>query len=91
MGVLPSHAFADYVQNSSPEEEPMTITVEAVYENGVLRPKQPLALTEGTEVRLTISPLEEDYDPLDAVIGIGDGPPDGADNHDKYLYGRPHS
>jgi predicted DNA-binding antitoxin AbrB/MazE fold protein len=69
----------------------MNITVEATYENGVLKPKQPLALIEGTEVRLAISLLDEDYDPLDAVIGIGDGLPDGADNHDKYLYGRPHS
>jgi predicted DNA-binding antitoxin AbrB/MazE fold protein len=69
----------------------MTITVQATYENGVLKPKQPLALTEGTEVRLAISPLEEDYDPLDAVIGLGDGLPDGADNHDKYIYGRSHS
>lgn len=66
----------------------MTITVDATYENGVLKPKQPLTLTEGTEVRLAISPVDEDYDPLDAVIGIGDGLPDGADNHDKYLYGR---
>jgi len=69
----------------------MTITVEATYENGVLKPKQPLALAEGTEVRLAISPLGEDDDPLDAVIGIGEGPPDAADNHDKYIYGRPSS
>jgi predicted DNA-binding antitoxin AbrB/MazE fold protein len=69
----------------------MTITVEATYENGVLRPKQPLVLPEGTEVRLAITLLDEDYDPLDAVIGIGDGPPDAADNHDQYIYGRPHS
>ena len=69
----------------------MTITVEATYENGVLKPKQPLALTDGTEVRLAISPLQEDYDPLEAVIGIGDGLPDGADNHDKYVYVRPPS
>ena len=68
---------------------PMTITVDATYENGVLKPKQPLALTEGTEVRLAISPLDEDFDPLDAVLGIGDGPSDAADNHDKYIYGRP--
>jgi predicted DNA-binding antitoxin AbrB/MazE fold protein len=66
----------------------MTITVEATYENGVLKPKQPLALAEGRGVRLTISPLEEDDDPLDAVLGIGDGRTDGADNHDKYIYGR---
>ena len=38
----------------------MTITVAAVYENGILRPRQPLELAEGSEVRLTISaPLAE--------------------------------
>ena len=35
---------------------------------------------------------DEDYDPLDAVIGIcKGGPRDGAENHDKYIYGDPHS
>jgi predicted DNA-binding antitoxin AbrB/MazE fold protein len=54
----------------------MNLTVEAVYENGVLKPRQPLALPEGAEVRLTLSPLEQDYDPLEEVIGIcDDGPP----------------
>ena len=67
----------------------MTLTVEAVYKNGVLEPKQPLTLAEGTEVRLTLSSVDEDYDPLAAVIGIGDsGRTDGADNHDKYIYGK---
>lgn len=67
----------------------MTITVEATYENGVLRPKQPLGLAEGTEVCLAITPSENEIDdPLEAVIGIGEGPVDGADNHDKYIYGK---
>jgi predicted DNA-binding antitoxin AbrB/MazE fold protein len=34
----------------------MPITVDAVYENGVLKPSQPLALQEHEEVRLTIQP-----------------------------------
>jgi predicted DNA-binding antitoxin AbrB/MazE fold protein len=69
----------------------MTIVVEATFENGILMPKQPVALSEGTEVRLTIHTVDEDYDPLDAVIGIcqGEGATDGAANHDKYLYGKP--
>lgn len=67
----------------------MTLTVEATYENGMLKPKQPLTLPEGTEVRLTITPVDEEYDPLEAVIGICDGPADGAANHDKYIYGKP--
>ena len=34
----------------------MPLTVEAVYENGVLRPIQPLPLQEHQRVRLTIEP-----------------------------------
>jgi predicted DNA-binding antitoxin AbrB/MazE fold protein len=32
----------------------MTITVDAIYENGVLRPIQPVALKEQEQVRVTI-------------------------------------
>ena len=68
----------------------MRLTIVAVYENGVLKPKQPLALVEGTEVRLNLSTLDENYDPLEAVIGIGEsGRTDGADQHDHYIYGTP--
>ncbi len=68
----------------------MTITVEATYENGVLRPKEPLQLSEGTNVRLTISlPGDQAYDPLDEVIGICKEGPDVslAERHDELLYG----
>jgi predicted DNA-binding antitoxin AbrB/MazE fold protein len=67
----------------------MTITVEAVYENGVLTPKGPLALAEGTEVHVTINTLPEDADPLDEVIGICTEGPDIslAARHDELLYG----
>jgi predicted DNA-binding antitoxin AbrB/MazE fold protein len=34
----------------------MSLTVEAVYENGVLKPAQPLPLKEQERVRLTIEP-----------------------------------
>jgi predicted DNA-binding antitoxin AbrB/MazE fold protein len=34
----------------------MTYTVEAIYENGVLKPVQPLPLQEHEKVRLTIEP-----------------------------------
>ncbi len=34
----------------------MTITVEAVYENGVLRPTEPLPLKEHEKVTVTIEP-----------------------------------
>ena len=32
----------------------MTVTVAAVYEGGILRLKEPLALPEGTEVKVTV-------------------------------------
>lgn len=38
----------------------MSITVVAIYENGILRPRQPLELAEGAEVRLTISAAKAD-------------------------------
>jgi predicted DNA-binding antitoxin AbrB/MazE fold protein len=65
----------------------MALTIEAVYENGVLKPKKPLSLAEGTAVRVAVSPLT-DHDPLASVVGIGEsGRTDGADNHDRYIYG----
>ena len=66
----------------------MSTVVEAVYENGMLKLAAPLLLPEGTRVRLTINPADEDHDPLAAVMGICDGPPDGAENHDTYIYGK---
>lgn len=67
----------------------MVITVEATYENGVLKPNQPLTLAEGTEVRLTISPIDGNYDPLEAVIGVCKEGLDIslAERHDELLYG----
>jgi len=66
----------------------MSTVVDAVYENGTLKLTQPLSLPEGMRVRVTVAPADRDYDPLEGVIGIGDGPPDGAENHDKYIYGK---
>ena len=34
----------------------MTLTVEAIYENGVLKPTQPLPLHEHEKVRITVAP-----------------------------------
>ena len=68
----------------------MSTSIEAVYENGVLKLAEPLALPEGMRVRVTITRADE-YDPLSAVIGICDGPPDGAENHDQHISGRPQS
>ena len=67
----------------------MSITLDAVIESGQLKLKEPVVLAEGTPVRVTITPMDEWHDPLAGVIGIGDsGRTDGAENHDKYLYGK---
>ena len=68
----------------------MTITVEAVYCNGQLQFKEPVHLADGTPVRVAITPVDEDYDPLEGVIGIGEsGLADGAEQHDHYIYETP--
>jgi predicted DNA-binding antitoxin AbrB/MazE fold protein len=36
----------------------MAITIEATYENGVLKPSQPLPLNEHEKVRLTVEPAQ---------------------------------
>ncbi len=65
----------------------MTMTIEAIYANGAFRPKQPVPLADGTQVELTVHTGQESEDPFEAVIGTCEGPPDGAANHDRYLYG----
>jgi predicted DNA-binding antitoxin AbrB/MazE fold protein len=68
----------------------MAIVIDAVYENGSLRPDKPLPIDENARVRITVEPvLSPGADPLSAVIGIGEGRPDGAQNHDEIVYGRP--
>ena len=75
----------------------MTITVAAVYEDGVLKPEAPLNLKDKSKVTVTIETPElgqaGDDDPtgwraIDALRGIVKGaPPDVSAHHDKYLYG----
>ena len=76
----------------------MTIDVDAVYEDGVLKPERPLALKDKARVHVTIEAKGEEApavadDPtgwkaIDALRGIvKDAPPDMAEKHDKYLYG----
>ncbi|HJX52259.1 MAG TPA: antitoxin family protein [Polyangia bacterium] len=78
----------------------MTVAVNAIYENGVLKPEGPLALKEQAKVRVIIQsdeaeqPPAGDDDPTGwkvarELIGcISDAPEDVAERHDKYLYGR---
>jgi predicted DNA-binding antitoxin AbrB/MazE fold protein len=74
----------------------MTITIEAIYENGVLKPVQPLPLLENEKVRVTV---EQARKPIweRAVELTADAPPeelekvptDSASQLDHYLYGSP--
>lgn len=71
----------------------MTVHVDAIYTGGVLRPKLPVILPEGAEVRISIETVDVAIDPLAGVLGIGDGPASGdaASHHDDYLYGESRS
>ena len=76
----------------------MATAIKAVYEGGVFKPLEPVDLDENTEVEVIV-PAESISDASDPtgwqaaeeLIGfIKDAPPDMAENHDAYLYGRPH-
>jgi predicted DNA-binding antitoxin AbrB/MazE fold protein len=68
----------------------VTIQVDAIYQDGVFRPKQAVALPNGIEVRVAVEPRDSGIDPLAGVIGVGEGPAEGdvAQRHDDYLYGK---
>lgn len=82
----------------------MTITVDATYENGVLKPAHPLPLSEHAQVRVTVEP-DTVQQPVAAGTSAGERiiararalppevveswPTDGASQHDHYLYGTP--
>jgi predicted DNA-binding antitoxin AbrB/MazE fold protein len=75
----------------------MAITVEATYENGVLKPHAPLQLEEKSKVTVTIetaepTPLDADdptgWKAIDRLVGsVKSGLKDVSENHDDYLYG----
>lgn len=70
----------------------MSEAVEAIFENGVLRPLKPLGLAEGARVHLTVTSVNERADDpaanlLDLAIDMGI--PDLATDIDYYLYGLP--
>ena len=48
----------------------MAITVEAVYEDGVLKPVQPLPLKEHEQVRVTIQPVRNWVDETAGMLGF---------------------
>jgi predicted DNA-binding antitoxin AbrB/MazE fold protein len=48
----------------------MTLTVEAVYENGVLKPTQPLPLREQQRVRLQVDTVEDAVQRVRVTAGL---------------------
>ena len=74
----------------------MPLTVEAVYENGVLKLAQPLPLKEHEQVRVTVEPARPPiWERIAALTAdapqeeLAKLPTDGASQHDHYLYGTP--
>ncbi|MCM3870450.1 MAG: antitoxin family protein [Pyrinomonadaceae bacterium] len=82
----------------------MTTNLKAIYEQGVLRLKEPLSLPDGTQVDVTVTSHEEEngeqsqrmedrsWDALTQLLAecaIDNGVPDLASQHDHYLYGIP--
>ncbi|MBI3946897.1 MAG: antitoxin family protein [Armatimonadetes bacterium] len=74
----------------------MTTTVDAIYEQGVLRPAQPIALPEGARVQVIViagrtgaaAPSPAEILAEIAALPVG-GPADGfaGRDHDRLLYG----
>jgi predicted DNA-binding antitoxin AbrB/MazE fold protein len=50
----------------------MPLTVEAIYENGVLKPVEPLPLKEHEKVRVTIEPAENWVQATAGIIPCAD-------------------
>ena len=72
----------------------MTLTVEAIYENGVLKPIQPLPFKEHERVTLTVQRARRSLAEEIASRGralpqeiLDRLPADGASQHDHYIYG----
>jgi predicted DNA-binding antitoxin AbrB/MazE fold protein len=74
----------------------MTITVEAVYEDGVLKPVEPLPLKEHEKVSITVEERQPSL--AQRIVALTRAlppetldrlPADGASQHDHYIYGTP--
>jgi hypothetical protein len=59
----------------------MSVTVDAVYENGVLKLAQPLPFPEHEKVRITVMPAVNHVRPSAGLIGWTDIPADAPVNH----------
>ncbi len=74
----------------------MTITTEAIYEQGVLRLLEPMSLVDGTRVEIIIvssTPTPENDNPADILAAIAAMPLENQEgefsgrDHDQVLYG----
>ncbi|XGB38876.1 MAG: antitoxin family protein [Cyanobacteria bacterium LVE1205-1] len=74
----------------------MSLTIEAIYEAGVLKPIQPIELADGTHVSLIITDTLEnnsEQSPAEMLAAIASLPLEGAEqgfsnqDHDQLLYG----
>lgn len=75
----------------------MTTTVEAIYEQGVLKLKEPISLAEGAEVEVIVisrEPVEGELRPSEVLAAIASLPLESPDSefsardHDTILYGK---
>ncbi|HZU35970.1 MAG TPA: antitoxin family protein [Gemmataceae bacterium] len=74
----------------------MVLTIEAIYENGVLKPAQPLPFKEHESVRITVETAGPTL--AERIVAraralppevLDQLPADGAAQHDHYIYGTP--
>ena len=74
----------------------MAITVEAIYENGVLKPAEPLPFKEHEKVSVTVEVRQPSL--AERIVTLARAlppetldrlPADGASQHDHYIYGTP--
>jgi len=88
---LPYHSWYNRMRANA-----MTITIDATYEDGVLKPAQPLPLSEHTQVRVTVEPARKPI--WERIVDLtADATPeelakvpiDSASQLDHYLYGHP--
>jgi predicted DNA-binding antitoxin AbrB/MazE fold protein len=72
----------------------MPLTVEAIYENGVLKPSQPLPLQDRVKVTITVEERQPSL--AERIVARARAlppetlerlPADGASQHDHYIYG----
>ena len=84
-----------HLPRGSGRESAMAQTITAIFGGEVLRPEGPADLVPHSRYRLTIVPIGDTsesldaWDTLEALAGSLDMPADWSAEHDHYLYGTP--